>query len=386
MRYLESKARSAEHLRAALPLMTRQNTALHPISYAIWYEHVSGTNPDLSRRMQELTQHGSALDDAQTWALFRKHVAEPENEAARHLSDGVTQVIASMAASTAQAGEDAARIDASLSGWVDQLLEQAQHDEPQPAPADLLQEVVANTREIRQVMDRLQVQLDASQGEIRKLREEVQRARSEAFVDALTGLANRRAFEQQLDACVAAAPQAHGQEQAQAQAQARLPWLMLGDIDHFKAINDSFGHVFGDQVLRAVAQTLKSVAAPGGALPARIGGEEFALLLPCATLAQAQELAEQMRQKVALGRIRRGEQNECIARVTISLGLTQMQRGEGAGAFFERADQALYASKRDGRNRVTAVGAPAASSSSSQAPQLPGSERGQQQRTGTLHA
>jgi len=376
MKYLESKARSAEHLRAALPLMTRQNTALHPVSYAIWYEYVSGTNPDLNRRMQELTQHGAALDDAQTWALYRKHVAEPDNEAARQLSDGVTQVIESMAASAAQAGEDAARIDASLGGWVDQLLDQAQQEEQQPAPADLLQEVVANTREIRQVMDRLQVQLDASQGEIRRLRDEVQRARNEAFVDALTGLANRRAFEQQLDACIAAAPQTPTQ----------LPWLILGDIDHFKAINDSFGHVFGDQVLRAVAQTLKSVAAPGGALPARIGGEEFALLLPSATLAQAQELAEQMRQKVALGRIRRGGQNECIARVTISLGLTQMQRGEGAGAFFERADQALYASKRDGRNRVTAVGAPAASSSSAQSPQLPGGERGQQQRTGALHA
>ncbi|MDY0746684.1 GGDEF domain-containing protein [Paucibacter sp. R3-3] len=374
MRYLDSKARSAEHLRAALPLMTRQNTALHPVSYAIWYEYVSGTNPDLNRRMQELTQHGAALDDAQTWALFRKHVAEPDNEAARQLSDGVTQVIESMAASAAQAGEDAARIDASLGGWVEQLLDQVQQEEQQPAPADLLQEVVANTREIRQVMDRLQVQLDASQGEIRRLRDEVQRARNEAFVDALTGLANRRAFEQQLDACIAAAPQ----------TPAQLPWLMLGDIDHFKAINDSFGHVFGDQVLRAVAQTLKSVAAPEGALPARIGGEEFALLLPCATLAQAQALADQMRQKVALGRIRRGEQNECIARVTISLGLTQMQRGEGAGAFFERADQALYASKRDGRNRVSVLDSTARSGP--QSPQLPGGERGQQQRTGTLHA
>lgn len=373
MRYLESKTRSAEHLRAALPLMTRQNTALHPVSYAIWYEYVSGTNPDLNRRVQELTQQGAALDDAQTWALYRKHVAEPDNEAARRLSDGVTQVMESMAASAAQAGEDAARIDASLGGWVEQLLEQVRLEESQPAPADLLREVVANTREIREVMDRLQVQLDASQGEIRRLRDEVRRARDEAFVDALTGLANRRAFERQLDACIAATP--HGQ----------LPWMMLGDIDHFKAINDSFGHVFGDQVLRAVAQTLKTVAAPGGGLPARIGGEEFALLLPVATLAQAQELAEQMRQKVSLGRVRRGEQNECIARVTISLGLTQMQPGEGAGSFFERADQALYASKRDGRNRVTVLeGSPPRSGP--QSPQLPGSERGQQQRTGPLHA
>ncbi|WP_077035833.1 GGDEF domain-containing protein [Pelomonas sp. KK5] len=371
MKYLESKSRSAEHLRAALPLMTRQATALHPISYAVWYEFVSGGNPDLAREIEQLTHDGTTLDDACTRALFRRHVAEPDNEAARQLNDGLTRMLESIAASATQAGEDTARLDGSLSGWVDQLLAQAEEPSQAAAPAtqaELLQQVVADTREIRQVMGSLQQQLDASQGEIQRLREEVQRARSEAFVDALTGLANRRAFEQRLEA--AGSPCA----------------LVLGDIDFFKNINDSFGHAFGDQVLRAVAQTLQQACTGGDALAARVGGEEFALLLPGLGLEQARMLADHLRQKVSLGRVRRGGQSESIARVTISLGVAERRPGESSGEFFERADRALYASKRDGRNRVTADGASATSGPVDQPVQLPAGKQRQQHRADPLHA
>ena len=369
MRYLDSRVRSTENLRAALPLMTRQNTALHPVSYAVWYEYVSGNNPDLSREVLALTRDGATLDEAQTWALFRQHVADPENEATRKLSDGFAQVMESMAASAAQAGQETARFDSSLSGWVEQLVASPN----QQTPAELLQEVLAGTREIRSTMGNLQERLEASQGEIQRLREEVQRARNEAFVDALTGLANRRAFEQQLNACIAGHTSAHA------------PCLVLGDIDFFKRINDSFGHSFGDHVLRAVAQTLQN-AAEAGAMPARVGGEEFALLLPCALLEQAQALAEQMRIKVAAGRIRRAGQTQTNERVTISLGVTQMIRGESANDFFERADRALYASKRDGRNRVTVMAGSSESDQGSQLANLPESERSQHQRAAALHA
>jgi diguanylate cyclase len=156
---------------------------------------------------------------------------------------------------------------------------------------------------------------------------------------------------------------------------------VLGDIDFFKRVNDSYGHAFGDRVLRAVAQTLKSVAAqttaqtgsaemPGpAAIAARVGGEEFAMLLPSGHLQQAQSMAEAMRSSVAASRIRRGDTalrtaqqptpdgEQDINRVTISLGVTQMSAGESAEAFFKRADRALYASKHTGRNCVTVLAA-----------------------------
>lgn len=371
MRYTDSMARSAEHLRAALPLMTKQRAALHPASYAVWYEFVSGNNPKLNQALQMQTAGGASLDEQQTWALYREHVCELDPAMGSRLAEGFSQVLDSMAASAAQAGQESARFDTSLSAWVEQLLS----NQASPAQADVLQELLSGTREIRGALGDLQRRLDSSQNEIHGLREEVQRARSEALLDALTGLANRRAFDLQLQLCISA-PLADA---------ALAPCLVLGDIDFFKRVNDSYGHAFGDRVLRAVAQTLKNVAAqaaaqtgsaemPGpAAIAARVGGEEFAMLLPSGHLQQAQSMAEAMRSNVAASRIRRGDTalrtaqgpaqdgtqdgTQAINRVTISLGVTQMSAGESAEAFFKRADRALYASKHTGRNCVTVLAA-----------------------------
>jgi diguanylate cyclase len=351
MRYTDSMARSAEHLRAALPLMTKQRAALHPASYAVWYEFVSGSNPQLNQALQIHTAGGNTLDEVQTWALYREHVCEMDPALGGKIADGFSQVLDSMATSAAQAGQESARFDSSLSAWVEQLLS----NPPAQTQADVLQELLCGTREIRGALNELQQRLDSSQGEIHSLREEVQRARGEALLDALTGLANRRAFDQHLAQCT-----------SKPQSDANLaPCLVLGDIDFFKQVNDSYGHAFGDRVLRAVAQTLKGVAAQAGqtgkagedTLTARVGGEEFAMLLPTGNLDKAQAMAEAMRSCVAASRIRRGDAEQDIKRVTISLGVTQMRMGECAETFFKRADRALYASKHTGRNCVTVLAA-----------------------------
>jgi diguanylate cyclase len=131
---------------------------------------------------------------------------------------------------------------------------------------------------------------------------------------------------------------------------------VITDIDHFKKVNDTWGHVFGDQVLRAVAQSLKSCV-EAGQMAARVGGEEFAVLLPGAGLPQAQQLAERIRATIAGAGCGCRDSQESIGQVTVSLGVAARRHGESAEAWFERADQALYASKQGGRNRVTAAAA-----------------------------
>ncbi len=357
MRYSDTMARSAEHLRAALPLMTKQRAALHPASYAVWYEYVSGNNPKLNQALQISTAGGATLDESQTWALYREHVCDLDPALGSRLTEGFTQVLDSMAASATQAGQESARFDSSLTSWVEQLLS----NPPQQTQADVLQELLNGSREIRGALSELQQRLDSSQTEIHSLREEVQRARGEALLDALTGLANRRAFDQELQQCT----------NAPLNDASQAPCLVLGDIDFFKQVNDSYGHAFGDRVLRAVAQTLKRVAERGSAcetaaqastqtkaaIAARVGGEEFAMLLPRGNLQQAESMAEAMRSCVAASRIRRGDAEQDIRRVTISLGVTQMSAGESAETFFKRADRALYASKNTGRNCVTVLAA-----------------------------
>lgn len=333
-RYPDNPVRSAELLRLALPLMSRQAAPVHPVSYAVWYEHVSGRNAALSTRIGQLTQADGVLDEDTTYQLFREHVSDLDEKAARRAAEGFRRVLAEMSASAQTAGAQTAQFDESLAKFGERV---AGSSAPDTAAVS---EIVAHTRQMREGMATLAARLESSQQEIERLRGEIDRARDEALVDALTGLANRRAFEQRV---------------AEALADAGAPHCMvITDIDHFKKVNDTWGHVFGDQVLRAVAQSLKSCV-EAGQMAARVGGEEFAVLLPGAGLPQAQQLAERIRATIAGSRIRRRDSQESIGQVTVSLGVAARRHGESAEAWFERADQALYASKQGGRNRVTAA-------------------------------
>ena len=338
VKYEDSIERSAELLRKALPLMTRQAAGLHPVSYALWYDYVAQANPALQADVDERLQRDGQLDEASTLELFGRHVAELDTDTARRLAENFQRVLGDVARSAAQAGDQTARFGESLS-----VLSQALEETPE-GDAQAVAAALADTRQMQAAMQALQTQLQSSQREISLLREEVRRTRNEALVDSLTGLANRRAFDEQLAARLAES----------AAGVTPPPCLVMFDIDHFKQINDRYGHGFGDQVLKAVSALLKSQT-PDGALAARVGGEEFAMLLPATDVDVARKVAESVRQRVGAARIRRQNSDQVLARVTVSAGVTWHRMDEAAQAFFDRADQALYASKNGGRDRVTVL-------------------------------
>ena len=175
--------------------------------------------------------------------------------------------------------------------------------------------------------------------------------REEAQSDALTGLGNRRSFDKALEVCIGNV------------ADTKPLSLMIADIDHFKQINDTFGHVFGDAVLRGIAQVLKANI-KGQDAAARYGGEEFVILLPDTPIVGAHAVAEKIRSTIANGRIRRTNGEAAVGGITISLGVATYCAGETAGEFISRADKALYLSKTDGRNRVTLATGPSSTKSS----------------------
>ncbi len=343
MKYDEGIERSAELLRQALPLMSRQGAGLHPISYALWYDYVAKADPLLCAEVDRALALQGKLDEPTTQALFRRHIADIDPEAAQRISDGFGRVLTGMAASAAQAGQDTEAFGDSLSRLTDVLqADPAQHAGP---GVDAVAQALAQAQAMQATMASLQQSVEASRREIELLREEVRRARHEAQIDGMTGLANRRAFDQQLDDCV---------HQVLGSPAVMPPCLLMGDIDLFKKVNDQYGHSIGDQVIKAVAAVLKAHA-PGEGLAARVGGEEFALLLPGWAVAQAQTLAETIRQRIAAARIRRHGTDEILTRVTLSVGVTLYRPGESSRDFLERADRALYASKNTGRDRVTVL-------------------------------
>ena len=158
-----------------------------------------------------------------------------------------------------------------------------------------------------------------------------------ATTDPLTGLNNRRAFDHRLQLELAIVER----------RQTPLSLLML-DVDHFKNINDTLGHEAGDKVLVAIAQVL-STCARGIDVVARVGGEEFAVILPNTDADGAHEVAERMRSAVA----RLGCEGQPV---TISVGAALLQDKEQAASLYSRADAALYEAKTSGRDRVVSAG------------------------------
>lgn len=177
-------------------------------------------------------------------------------------------------------------------------------------------------------------QVDNNRNEIKALRNALVEARKLANTDALTGLANRRHFDDVM---------------ANAVSGERKFALLLADIDHFKRINDTFGHSAGDDVLRAIGKTFRSQIRTG-AFAARTGGEEFAVLLFDVTLDAAMAAGERLRMAVAAMQFDLG--NGPVP-VTVSMGVAMSADGDSAESAYTNADAALYHSKVKGRNRVS---------------------------------
>lgn len=184
----------------------------------------------------------------------------------------------------------------------------------------------------------------------RQLLEHAESLRARSYVDGLTGIANRRCFDVSLD-----------RELRRAQRQGGALALLLMDIDSFKAYNDHFGHQQGDACLTTVAQALSSMLKRPADLAARYGGEEFAAILPDTTPEQARQHANAIRAHVA-GLALAHAPAAGRPHVTLSIGVASFSPHglQDAPALIEAADQALYAAKRGGRDRVVVHDAGAA--------------------------
>jgi diguanylate cyclase len=191
---------------------------------------------------------------------------------------------------------------------------------------------------------RLGEELNASGQRIADLERQLAAAHQASLTDPLTSLPNRRAFDTMV------------LEQAgQAMNSGAALSLLMIDIDHFKRVNDAWGHTVGDAVIRLVAATLAQNRTETGRA-ARYGGEEFALLLPATPLEDAAAHAERLRGILAARRISLRANAASIGNVTVSIGAARYEPGEPISTWIERADAALYRAKEEGRNRVVAFG------------------------------
>ena len=197
--------------------------------------------------------------------------------------------------------------------------------------------VMASVAEILRIHARLQDQLKAAEARLQFQDKQIQSWRTAARTDPLTGLANRRAFHDALE------------RQHAEWRRTNMPFsVVVMDADHFKRINDQYGHPAGDAILRLIAQVLGGTLRTMDML-ARIGGEEFAAILPGTAALDACCAAEHCRMAVA---------SQCLSyegqqlSVTVSLGIAEVDSSSDAAGLIARADRALYSAKQAGRNCV----------------------------------
>jgi diguanylate cyclase len=337
MRYKETRDQTAELLRLILPVMARHSAGLHPLSYAVWYEYFANINPRLRAAVDARLNSGARLTDQDMVELFDQFVALRDIENSARVRAGIQQLVEEVHDAADQAGEDVRHFGDELGGYQRRL----QSDIDSNALTGVVKSLIDDTSRVRDRTELFQAHLRKSSQEVERLREELEVVQGLALTDPLTGLLNRRGFDEQARRACATGLRGHS--------------VLIIDIDHFKAINDTYGHLLGDKVINAIAQVLKHCA-EGRGQAARIGGEEFALLLAQTSPAGCAEIAERIRSGVERGRIRRddpatGEGH--ISAVTVSIGAASCIEGDDFAALLARADRALYQSKQSGRNRVT---------------------------------
>jgi diguanylate cyclase len=224
--------------------------------------------------------------------------------------------------------------------------------------------LVAAMAEIVTANNQLHEQLTDAQSQIEAQAAEIRSYELEARTDALTTLANRRAFDDEL-----------ARRFSEWQRKATTFSLLILDLDHFKSLNDTYGHQVGDQVLRAIGKKLHSTCR-GMDLPCRYGGEEFAIVMPSTQARDAMLFAERLRKAIEGSPI---EVEGAQFRVTCSVGVAQVVRSDDIVRTLKRADEALYQSKAAGRNcvhlhdgqRCLASGEPAKEPSAKPTPKTP---------------
>lgn len=322
----------------AVQLMQEAQVWPTPLNYELWLHYAGNPEGALGRAIQDLLQYKTPITEAVSEQLAADHLPRGAlKDQIKDASEALSRELAMVSEAVELAQRNQAAYGRTLAGASQGL----NGDANAPAFKALVDTLAAATKKVQTHSKALEQRLAESTTEVDQLRDRLEEARRDATTDGLTQLSNRKSFDTQFEKLRNLSSAGKGPLT-----------LALLDIDHFKKFNDTWGHQTGDQVLRFVA----SVLARHGLTPrfaARYGGEEFAMLFPGENPSKVMSALDVIREEIASRVLKRRSTNEDLGAVTISMGVATMRAGEKCASLTERADAALYSSKRNGRNRVT---------------------------------
>ncbi|MRI84033.1 MAG: GGDEF domain-containing protein [Nitratiruptor sp.] len=326
-------------VRKELNFMIRNGIAMTPENYRRWFAIFC-----------LLVEEGKELNDLEILGLFKEHFDQPYDELQNRTQDRLPLYPKDSLQKLTQIAQTIERklfeiiqlIDAhegNLRSHEEQISTSSQGIED-PHMQKSIQKILAELERLHRENALLLNELRKYHADVIRLQSELITAKTEAEIDFLTGLVNRRRFERAI------------LEMIDEYRTRGYPFaLILLDVDNFKQINDRYGHPVGDQILKEIAMILKTFLR-ANTVSARIGGEEFAILVPGASTREGEIIAQRLRKAIA-NRTFSTPQGE--VRVSASFGVTGVRRDDTLDTIFARVDKALYQAKERGKNRVVVI-------------------------------
>jgi diguanylate cyclase len=330
----------SQYASQALRLMQQRGVAPTPENYAVWFHYALGDNGDLNHEIGTIINNNLGFTRENNSYLYHKYIISNRNQ----------KILDDATANTQKILVEALRIVNDFSGETknynqdtDKYIENISRDfGGNEDVKNVFKELIDATAKLRASGENISHKLEESTREINHLRKDLQQVTVEAQRDFLTGVYNRKSFGRLIDEQMLIAKENNTE----------LCLLMI-DVDHFKQFNDKFGHLLGDEVLKIVARTLTDTI-KGRDVVARFGGEEFVVFLPETPIEGGVKVAEMIRTSIAGKALKRRDTNETFGSITVSLGVSRFRpESDTLLTLIKRADDALYSSKHNGRNRVT---------------------------------
>ena len=323
-------------VRRALPLMSKHNIPITPRNYSVWYKYITFSDIELNRIIDETLKEGGSFSKEFNETLFQRFCAEKDENDLRKIKEDLRQVLVLMFSQISE-----------LTGHTDEYQQTVTDSVNMLSSLDSLEEIrkvvleiVDKTKTLGQFGKSFSKQLKEATQALEELKKDFEQVKTEATIDPLTGVANRKLFDETLASLT-----------EEATHQNSPLTLLLIDIDHFKRFNDEHGHLIGDEVLKFVAKKIKDLI-KGGDLVARFGGEEFSVILPRTGLETARIVAEHIRSFFAKTSLKTKTTSMILGNITVSIGISSLRAGEPLDDLIRRADQSLYQAKNAGRNRI----------------------------------
>jgi len=315
-----------------------------PQNFEVWYVYYANVNPKLRDEMNQRLLEQEKITERDCQDLYEKYLNfGHERETYQRAGDQINATLHDVTNLMHNVKDTTSNFTGTLKSASTKLDEVDVPDNVRT----VLEIISAETDKMVRYNEELEKRLSSSSSMMGELKRDMERIRQQAVTDGLTGLANRKAFDDQIARIT-----------RESKRTGDIFSFIMIDIDHFKAFNDTYGHQVGDQVLRLVAMTLVNEV-KGQDMAARYGGEEFAIILPGTNANAAKAVAENLRKAIEQKEVVNRATGDNLGQITVSLGVAQYYGGEEVCEdLIRRADMALYESKKKGRNQVTIAKSP----------------------------